>query len=412
MIGVGIFRVPAEVAKYLPSASSILFAWILGGFITLSGVLTYAELSSRHPKTGGTYIFLREAFGSLIAFLYGWMEIFILRAGSLAAVAYILSAYLKRFILISPEMEKIVALAAIAFFTLLNGLGIQYGKGVQSFLSVLKILTLVGMSAAILMAENTGGAFLNSLSAEGMLGASLGPAMIAILFSYGGWHESTFTAGEYQGSARSLAYSLLTGAGVITFLYLLANVAYLWAMSPSEIAKSDAVASEILSRLYGANAEKIMTLAVLISAAGALNSTILTGARIPFALAQDLEKLNWLGKIHHRFETPFYSLLLNGFWASLLVLWGNFERLLFFCGFAKWFFFSLSAASIFFIRQRPRDTKHEIFSWGYPAAPILFLLFSIWLCWSVLAHAPFEAFIGTLIVISGIPLYYVLRRKN
>lgn len=424
VIGVGIFRTPSEISNFLPSSFWILFAWLLGGAISLCGVLTYAELSSRFPHTGGTYIYLREAYGKQAAFLFGWMEFLILRAGSLAAVAYVLAAYLRQGLGLSEDADRWVAVTALLFFTGLNFFGLRYGKGVQNVFSSLKVLTLLAMSAAIFI-------FWDRSSAPESVAApfhafpsplALGPAMIAILFSYGGWHESTFMAGEFQDSPKKLALSLITSSFIVTFLYLLANAAYLWAMTPAQIAGSDAVAADIFNRLFGSTGNRIMTLAIITSAAGALNSTILTGARIPFALAQDTPRFSWFGAVHSKYETPHLSYLLNGIWACVLALWGDFERLIFFCGFPKWFFFTLAAASIFIIRaKRSRDTNlHSlgsqgikvsvprspgIFTLGWPYAPIFFVIASIGLTLSVVMHARYEALVGAALVLAGIPVY-------
>ncbi len=410
VIGVGIFRVPSEVAQYLDSGPWILLAWCLGGLLSLCGVLCYAELSSRYPETGGTYVFLREAYGKLVSFVYGWTEFSMLRAGSLAAVSYVLAFYFQNLTGIAAGAEKWIAICAILFFTLLNIAGIRFGTGVQNVLSSLKVLTLLAMSAAIFwLGSNrfSGGEAASSAPSSFLFW----PALIPILFSYGGWNESTFMSGEFKETKKALPISLVMSSLMVTGLYLLMNVAYLQAMTPGEMVQSKAIAADIFMKLFGSTGRAIVTLAVLISACGALNSNILTGGRIPFALGLDHARFAWLSHVHDRFETPYSAMLVNSLWAALLVWMGNFEQLLFFYGFAKWIFFTMAGASLFVLRGKSKErSSFEVP--GYPFIPFLFILSSAWLCWTVIHHAPREAGVGALLVLTGIPLYYLIRVKE
>ncbi len=410
VIGVGIFRVPAEVARYIHSPGWMLFAWGLGGLISLTGVLCYAELSSLFPHTGGTYIFLREAYGRLISFLFGWMEFTVLRAGSLAGVAYVFAAYLKNFITYGPGTEKGIAVAAIAFFTLLNVCGLRYGTGVQNVLSSLKVLTLLGISVTIFILKKHDPLLPDLLPHTAVAVAPwyfIAPAMIPVLWGYGGWNESTFMSGEFKDTRRALPWSLVVSIGIITLLYIFINTAYLHALTPEAIRQSKSIASDIFNALLGSQGRLFITAAVLISASGALNSNILTGARIPFAVAQDSGQLSWLGGIHGYFGTPAKALLLNGFWAICLVLWGNFEELLFFTGFAKWFFFTLAGASVFILRAKHGGCDTFRLP-GYPGVPIFFTLFALTLFITTIVSEPKAAAFGALLLCLGLPAYVLL----
>ncbi len=410
VIGVGIFRVPAEVAKYVQSPGWTLFAWGLGGLISLTGVLCYAELSSLFPHTGGTYIFLREAYGRLISFLFGWMEFTVLRAGSLAGVAYIFAAYFKNLGAFGPASEKGIAICAILFFTLLNIGGLRYGTGVQNILSVLKVLTLLGISLTIFILHKPG-ASLPDLLPQTASGTKpwyfLVPALIPVLWGYGGWNESTFMSGEFKDTRRALPLSLVISIGIITALYVFINAAYLHALSPEAIRQSKSIASDIFYGLLGDKGRLLITAAVLISASGALNSNILTGARIPFAVAQDSGRLGWLGGVHGQFGTPARAFLLNGFWAICLVLWGNFEELLFFTGFAKWFFFTLAGLSVFVLRAK-HGGRDAFRLPGYPGVPIFFTLFAFTLLITDIVSQPRAASFGALLLLLGLPAYALL----
>lgn len=410
IIGVGIFRVPSEVAKYLHSPSEILFAWLLGGIITLFGVLCYAELSSRVPETGGTYAFLKRAYGPLAGFMFGWMEFLILRAGSVAAVAYVLAAYWVR-VWGWPEVySRLVAVFSILFFTLFNVIGIHYGRRVQKVLTALKIISLAGISFSIFVwghqrAETASPVFFSSGIGNFMV------ALVPILFTYGGWHESAYMSGEFKDTKKSLPMSIIASALTVTFLYILINAAYLKMVSPTEMIHIPAIASEIFKRMLGNSGEILMATIVIISASGALNSTVLTGARIPYALGSDHKHFGWLGQLHPVFHTPARAFWANSLWACALVCWGNFEQLLFFCAFAKWFFFALAGLSLFILRNK--EQTHEGFSlFGYPFVPAIFALSSLAICATTVISAPKESLAGALLLLAGIPVYkWVLHRK-
>lgn len=412
VIGVGIFRVPADIARYLDQPTWILLAWILGGLISLLGVLCYAELSSCFPQTGGTYVFLREAYGKSTAFAFGWMEFTVQRAGSMAGVAYVLAAYMKHFLPYAPGTEKWIAIVAIFIFTAVNLLGLRYGASIQNVLSTLKVVTLFTIIGLVFFAGQdrivTPSVIQLSWRDNAM---GLAPALIPVLWSYGGWHESTFMSGEFRDTNRALPRSLIFCILMIAALYIATNAAYLAAMSIDEIRESRSIAADIFRAFFGPTGGLLISAAVLISASGALNSTIMTGARIPFAVAQDSLRLSWLGNIHALWETPYAAYLVNAAWASMLVLWGNFEDLLFFTGFAKWFFFALAGWSVFRLRKKIRHAE-AFRMWGYPWVPALFTLVSVILFFTTISFAPKAALLGFVFLIASVPVYLFLHPKD
>lgn len=409
IIGVGIFRTPGEVAGYLNSSPLILIAWVLGGLVTMIGVLCYAELSSCLPHTGGTYVYLREAYGRFVGFLFGWMEFSIMRAASIAAVAYILVSYLGHFIPWAGGNEKAAAMLAISFFTFLNILGIQIGTGVQNLLTFLKIASILVMTFLMFYLTKTPASAGMPLASASW--GSLGPALIPILFSYGGWHQSTFMSGEFSDTKKALPLSLIMGALIVMGVYVFMNAAYLHVLTPGEMTQSKAIASDIFQRFFGAAGNAIVTTVVLISASGALNSTILTGGRIPFAVAKDYPRFKILAHIEPRFGTPMRSLMLNALWASLLVLWGNFEQLLFFFSFANWLFFGLAGISVFLLRKKTAHPENFVM-FGYPFVPVLFTLSSFLICGIVVASAPRESFFGFCLLLAGGLVYLACRDRG
>lgn len=412
IIGVGIFRVPAEVAKHLTNPAVILSAWVIGGVIAHFGALCYAELSSRYPHTGGTYVFIREGYGKLAGFLFGWTEIVILRAGSIAAVSYVFSTYLQNFLQLGPWGEKIIAIGLITILTIINILGVKLGARIQNVFSSLKVLTILAMSAAIffLAAKSSNASVFTfpkfetaQLNSHSLF--LFAAAIVPILWTYGGWHESAFMSGEFRDTKWELPASLLTSALVVTVLYVTINIAYLQVIPPSEMAGTKAIASEVFRRMFGSTGTIIITTAVLVSSVGALNSTIMTGGRIPFAVASDYPKFKWVAQVDSKYETPRRSLEINGIWAAALVLFGSFEQLVYFCQFAQWLFFGLAGFSIFLARAKQKQM--EAFSMlGYPFIPAVFTLIAVGVCASIIWYTPQASFIGVALILLGVPVYH------
>lgn len=411
IIGVGIFRTPGSIAQHLDSSALILLAWLLGALIALVGGLCYAELASVLPHTGGNYVYLREAYGRPMGFIFGWVEFTIMRAGSIAGVAYIFANYLQNFIPWAEDYEKIMTIAAIWFFTGINILGLHVGTTVQNILTSLKLLSILIMAAVIFMLKGITLPSPESFQISQASWLGIAPALIPILWTYGGWHQSTFMAGEFKDTKRDLPLSIMIGIAIVAGIYILINAAYLQVFSPSQMAVTKTIASNIFSQFYGNTGKIMVTIAVLISAGGALNSTILTGARIPFAVAVDYPSLSWAAKIDRRFQTPLRSLVLNAVWSSVLVFWGNFDQLLFFFAFANWLFFALTGYSVFLLRKKKLSSESYAM-FGYPWVPVLFILASLAMCIIAIYAAPRESLFGALLTLSSIPAYWFFRKSR
>jgi APA family basic amino acid/polyamine antiporter len=297
-------------------------------------------------------------------------------------------------------------------FTGVNMAGLHAGVRLQHVLSIFKVLIIVSISGLIFWFGKEWTPFPVSESGRNSHSFThFALALIPILWSYGGWHESTFMSGEFRDARKELPLSLIASALIVMVLYVLINFAYLKVMAPAEIAQSQAVASDALVKLFGNAGKAAITVAIVISALGALNSTILSGGRIPFAVGQDKKGLSWLGQADPRFKTPLRALAVNGVWASVLVFLGSFEQLLFFNAFEIWLFFILVGISVFILRRRKRQTDSFLML-GYPWVPILFSLVSFWLCLTTVWHAPREALFGAFVILAGAPLYYLVRGKR
>lgn len=411
IIGVGIFRTPGSIAQHIDSPALVLAAWCVGALVALVGGLCYAELASCQPQTGGTYVYLREAFGRPAGFLFGWAEFSVLRAGSIAGVAYIFVDYLRHFIPYPAGFEKGAAVIAILFFSFLNAVGLQLGTRVQNLLTFLKVAAILVMVGVIFSiqgipvpaAESFRPVFSNQLW-------MIAPALVPVMWTYGGWHQSTFMSGEFKDTKRDLPLSIMMGILIVAVLYLVMNAAYLQVFSPAEMAGTKTIASDIFSRFFGDTGKLLIAATVVTSAGGALNSTILTGGRIPFAVAGDYPKISWAAKIDPRFHTPLRSLALNAFWASVLVFWGNFDQLLFFFAFANWLFFALAGLSVFKFRKTHQGGSYQMF--GYPWVPVLFILSSLGMCAITVVTAPKETLFGAFLLLCGLPVYWLIREKK
>ena len=408
VVGTGIFRTPSEVCHYLTDPGWVLFAWAVGGVIAFLGTLCYSELSSCLPETGGTYVYLKHAYGPWAGFLFGWSELALMRTASMASVSYAFGEYARNFVTHFPAGEKGIAITAIWVLTLINIAGLHYGKWLQNIVSLGKGLALVSL---IVLGFSLGKGTWTHLGTNfptvnhANFFANFGLALVPILWTYGGWHESTFVAGEFKETKRDLPLSLLTAAGFVILFYLVVNSVYLYLFPATEIASRKLIAADVMKSIFGAPGEKMITIVILVCIFGVLNTVILAGGRIPYAIAQDHSILKGLGTTHPKFHTPDRGLLANALWASVLVGWGTFSRLLFLSAAAVWFFFAATGASVFFIRGKFRDRVRPFSMWGYPWTTLVFTAVALWIFLNTAIYSPKETLFGFSIMALGFPLY-------
>ena len=402
MIGVGIFRVPGSIAAHLHAPSAVLSAWIVGGLLALCGGLCYAELSASLPKAGGDYVYLRDAYGSTVGFLFGWTKLLVIRPGSIAGIAFIFAGYADYFVPLHAFGTRAIAVGAILVLTAVNLFGLRYGKQAQNLLVVGKlagILFLIG--AGFLSGE---GSFdpdpVESREALPFLGA-FGMALIFIMWTYGGWNESTYMAEEMRRPTKDLPSSIAGGIGVTALLYVLINAAYLYRVPSSMMANSEMVASLLAERLFGPAGGAVIAGTIMLFALGAVNGLILTGGRISYAFGNDQVAFGRLASVHGRYRTPAVGLILNGLWASVLVASGEFDRLVSYTSAVTWFFFGLTGASVYVLRRKRAALARPYRVWGL--IPAIFVVSSAWLFYNTLLYSPREALLGVAIMLSGLP---------
>lgn len=350
VIGSGIFIVPAAVLRQTGgTVGPALTVWLVAGVLSLLGALTYGELGASDPDAGGLYVYIRDAFGALPAFLYGWTAFFVISSGSIATLAVAFSRYFGQFVPLSPLGAKLVALAMIAVVTAINVAGTRRSTGVQGLATAIKVGAILVMSVLLMargdrLADARGQWWPSELS--GSLLSGVGLAMIGVLWAYEGWQYATFAAGETRDPQRTFPRGIIAGTGVMIAIYLLANLGYLAALGPAAVAGSERVAADAVTAQFGSAAGKLIAAVILVSMFSAANGLALTAPRLYFAMARDGVFFSKLAQVHPRFGTPAFAVVAGSVWAAVLAATGTFERLLTYVVFTSWIFYALGAASI------------------------------------------------------------------
>jgi len=408
VIGSGIFVLPNLIARSLPSATAILSVWVVAGVLSFFGALAYAELGAMMPETGGHYVYLREAYGPLAAFVCAWTFMLAVLAGGSAWLAVTFSIYAGYFVPLTPAAAKIVSVALIAVLSAVNYVGVREGARVQRLFTGLKITGLLVLIGAAFLAPRSG-----ALAAADppLSGASFGVAMAACLMAYNGWSYVSFVAGEVKDPQRSLMRSLMIGMTAVAALYILANVAYLRVLTVPEIAASERVGAELAKRTIGGAGGTFVSVTVLLSIIGAVNGCVLTAARIPFAQARDGLFFKRFAEVHPRFLTPGTAIVWGGVWAALLVLTGSYETLYSYSIVAAWIFYTMTVAAVWILRRKMPDAVRPYRMWGYPWTLWLFVAVSVWFIADAFVTQPLPSAMAFVIVASGVGAYRIWARS-
>jgi len=430
VVGSGIFLSTGIIAASIPSAGLILLAWIVGGLLTLAGAFTYAELGAAMPEAGGQYVYIQKAYGELAAFLFGWIFFFAYMTGGIAYLALAFAEYLSYFfpflsmdnVLFTVGMEpfslsagELVGIGAIALFTLFNFLGVGLGKAIQNVLTVVKIGTILLFVFLAFTIGKTQSMDLMAIPSElsfSQIIVGFLVALVAVSWAFDGWNNVNFVAGEITHPQRNLTLTLIFGTLIITAIYILTNVVYLMSLPVTEISGVYRVAEVSASALFGSPAAVFISAAVLISVLGALNGSILAGARVYYAMAKDGLFFPRAAQIHPRFKTPAFALFIQGVWACVLMLSGNLEQVVTYTIFVAIVFWVVAAASLFTLRKKFPDLPRPYKTWGYPVVPILFILASVGILLATLVEKPVESLSGLGLIAIGIPSYFFLKKRR
>jgi basic amino acid/polyamine antiporter, APA family len=414
-IGSGIFRTPASVTNRLPGPLPLFGVWIAGGIVALCGALTLAEVAGAFPETGGIFVFIRNAWGRLPAFLFGWAELAIIRAAALGAIATTFAEYLLRVLGFNPSLAPYdgwvhyVAALAIAVIAALNYAGVRWGSLLQNITTVAKYfgLLFIVIVAIAIGIPKTGGHFTPAFPAGSFSIAPFGLALVSVLWAYDGWADLAFISGEVKDPAKNLPRALILGTCAVVVVYMLANIAYLGVMSVDEIRHSKLVAADVAQRVVGPAGVTFVSITVMLSTLGTLNGSILTNPRVFFAMAADRLLFKKIAAVHPRYETPYVAITLAAVLGIIFVLMRTFEQLADTFVTAILPFYALGVASIFAFRRRA-GYKPAFRAPLYPFAPILFVLATIYLLANALidpsSRWPTLAVFGVILL--GIPVYY------
>lgn len=416
IIGSGIFLVPGVILRNVShSVGMASLVWIAGGILSLLGALSYGELAAMRPDSGGLYVYIREGFGPLPAFLYGWAMFLAIASGTVASLAVAFSTYLGAVIPLTALGGKILAVAVIAAITLVNVWGTRKSSDLQNWTSGLKLLLVLAICAILLSLGRGYAAIPASLWTEPLSGSLLsrfGLAMIAVLWAYEGWQFVTYCAGEVVEPQRNFPKALGSSVLFMVGVYLLANFGYLAALGPARASASDTIAATSIAAVLGPSAARLVALTILVSVFSAMNSVILTAPRVFYAMATDGLFFRKMAEVHPRFHTPAFAVTALGIWAAVLSTMGAFQELVNYTMFVAWIFYGLGAASVFAYRRKFPDLPRSYRVPGYPWTPLVFVSAAAALVLNVIASTPRNASIGLGIVGLGIPAFYLWRLKN
>jgi APA family basic amino acid/polyamine antiporter len=430
-IGSGIFLVPTDMVKAVGSFEMVTIVWIFGGILTLFGALTYAELSAALPGAGGEYVYLNAAYGPFFGFIYGWTQTWVAKAASIATLATAFYTYLADFLPVLTHVlyridvpigphggpleiryGQAVAIGVILFLAGVNYLGVKVGGTVQVAVTILKI-ALIGAVIVIGLLSGMGNSANFQTTVPPQPGGIEGffVALVAALWAYDGWNNAGMLGSEIERPQKNLPRALIIGTSCMMAIYLLTNLTYFYVLSSSEVAGSERVAADAMRRVLGQPGGAMVSIAAMISIFAALNGSILSGSRIPYAMARDGLFFQPLSRVHPQFRTPGPSILLLGVWSSLVLLSGQYRQLYTLVIFPSWILYGMTAASVIVLRRKRPDLERPYRVIGYPLVPVLFVCVALALLYSTLLTSPRESGIGLVLIAIGLPFYFHWKRR-
>ena len=412
-IGSGIFRVPATIAAEVGTVGSIALLWIVGAIVAVFGALTIAELAALYPRSGGIYVFLREAYGPLPAFLFGWTELLVIRPSALGALAILFAEYTGHFF---PQLgtagERVLAGLAIAVLAATNVRSVDWAAVVANVTTVAKVGALVGVALLVfIFGDINTGALAQPIHWSPSSWGGFGVALISVMWAYDGWADLTFVSGEVRDPERTLPRALLGGVAIIVLIYLVVNLAYLWVLPVDQMVGARLVAADAASRIFGAAGAGVISALVMLSAFGALNGSTLTGPRILYAMADDRLFFRPIAHVHPKFRTPDMAIILCSVLGIAYVSIRGFERLANDFILGIWPFYALAVGAVFILRRKHPDLERPYKTLGYPIVPLVFLLASVLMLANSLIRDPRPTLIDFGIILIGIPVYLLWRKR-
>lgn len=416
-IGSGIFATPGQIVQAVPNAVLVLLAWVLGGALALTGALTFSELGGMFPRSGGVYVYLREAYGDLAAFLYGWIILLVVNSGALAGLSAAFAEYISIFFPDMGEKSKVVVAAiTVLALTAFNALGVQVSQALSGVFTGLKLLAIGGIIAVGFLlgsAEQTGLEFSLSKGVPESWATALLTALIGVLFSVGGWHHASYVAGEAIDAQRTVPRAMTLGVLIVMVTYLLVNIAYMLLLPLEEIAHTTRVASDALGQVTPWGGQAVAA-AVALSIFGTLSIYTMSAPRIYFAMAVDGIFFRALAWVHPRWRTPVLAMSVQALWAVgvLLFFGGLFEHIIIFVTFADALFMGLAGAALFVLRWKRPKAERPVRVWGYPIVPAIFVLISAIFAVNTLLERPEQALPGLGLLATGGVVFFALAKSR
>ncbi|MDX2266792.1 MAG: amino acid permease [Bryobacter sp.] len=430
VIGSGVFVVPKRAVLATGSPDMVTLVWVVGGLLSLAGALTYAELSSSMPEAGGEYVYLREAYGPFWAFLYGWTQFWVAKSGSIATLASGFVIYLANFF---PPLEvsfasiplpfgsplelrfgQLAAMGLILALAYVNYFGVKRGGNLQLVVTIIKVgLLLAIILFGLLSSQRDWGNFATSVPANPGGTSGFFVALVAILWAYDGWNNVSMVSSEIKNPQRNLPLALILGTLGVMAIYLLANTAYFLVLNSAEVGASDRVPAQMMRKLFGETGATFVSIAAMISIFSALNGSILSGARVPYAMAVDGLFFKRLAEVHPEHRSPAQAMIWLCLWSSVLVFSGQYDQLAAYVIFGSWILYGMATASVFVLRRKRPDLPRPYRTLGYPVIPALFVAVAIVLILFTLKDQPRESLLGLVLMAAGIPCYrYWARRRK
>jgi basic amino acid/polyamine antiporter, APA family len=406
VIGSGIFMVPSLIARRVPQPGLVIAIWIFSGLLVLCGALTLAELGAMLPRSGGLYVYMREAYGPFWGFLYGWTNMLVVIPGTIAALTSAFLLYFQHFVQMPPWTERSVGIAILLSLGFVNARGVQWGARVQSLFTVLKVAGLALIVGLALLVKKGSTAHFQPLWPTGGLELGVvGLVMISTLFAYDGWHFVGFVAGEIKDPQRNIPLAILLGVLVVITVYVSTNLAYIYVLGQPGIAGSERVAADTVATLIGPVGGSIITFAILCSTFGAISANVLAGPRVFFAMAKDGVFFRHLAKVHPRYGTPANAVWVLAGWAAMLTLTGGYEHLITMAMFANWILFTMVVLSVVVLRRTRPELARPYRVTGYPFTVIVFVAVSGTFVVNTLMESARSSLFGLVIVLAGAMTY-------
>jgi APA family basic amino acid/polyamine antiporter len=424
IIGTGIFLKAAIMSQLAGSIGAVMMAWVVAALLSLLGALCYAELGSRMPESGGEYVFLKKGWHPSVGFLYGWTRFWIGSPSAISAYAAGSAAFASGFMNVDLVGGKtIFAVGLVWIFTIINCLHVTFGGGVQIALTVLKIGLIIFIAAGVFLFSPAGdwSHFTSGtpLSWEHLASPEFGAAVLAALWAFDGWNNMPMAAAEIRNGQRNVPRALIMGIGIVTLMYVIANLAWFYGVHFNEIVTSNStkfkdalpVASKAVLPFMGVSGVAFVSVAFVLSAIGAMNGSILTSARVPWAMAQDGVFPKWMAKVNPTTHVPVRAILIQGFCATILAASGTFDQLTDYVVFSSWIWYAMAAAGLFRLRKIDGNFPGYRIKW-FPLVPILFITSSLWLMVQAIYSNPTACAIGAVIILAGVPVYMRLSRHG